>query len=83
LAEDRPNIFIDYEEKIQLEVRSILASYPRLVMEKKQRFSADSFIIATAKVHGLTVVTEERPANSLNRPNVPDVCRDMPLEWIS
>ncbi|MBM6582989.1 DUF4411 family protein [Microvirga sp. BT689] len=79
----RPELFIDYEEEIQLEVRNILAGYPRLVMEKKQRFAADSFIIATAKVRGLTIVTEEKPANSLNRPNIPDVCRDMRLEWIS
>jgi predicted nucleic acid-binding protein len=79
---DRPSLFIDYEEEIQLEVRNILANYPRLVMEKKQRFAADSFIIATAKAHGLTIVTEEKPTGSLNRPNIPDVCRDMHLEWI-
>lgn len=80
---ERPELFIDYEEEIQIEVRNILSTYPRLIMEKKQRFAADSFIIATAKARSLIIVTEEKPSGSLNRPNIPDVCRDMQLEWIS
>lgn len=79
----RPALFIDYEEEIQLEVRAILSRYQRLVMEKKQRYAADPFIIATARVKGLTIVTEEKPTFSLNRPNIPDVCRDMGLDCMS
>lgn len=79
----RPDLFIDYEEDIQLEARAVLAKHQRLVMEKKQRYSADSFVIATARIKGLTVVTEEKPTGNFNRPNLPDVCRDYHLECIS
>jgi Domain of unknown function (DUF4411) len=79
----RPHLFVQYEEDIQLEVRAVLAKHPRLVMEKKQRYSADPFVIAIAKIRGLTIVTEEHPTGSLTRPNIPDVCRDYHLECIS
>jgi hypothetical protein len=79
----RPELFIDYEEDIQLEARAILTQHQRLVMEKRQRYSADPFVIATAKIKRLTIVTEEKPTGNLNRPNIPDVCRDYRLEWIS
>jgi hypothetical protein len=57
-------------------VRAILAKHPKLVMEKKQRYAADPFVIATAKVKCLTVITDEKATNTLNRPNIPDVCND-------
>ena len=52
-------------------------------MGKKQRFAADPFIIAVAKLRGLTLVTEERPTGSLNRPNIPDICADYGLSYIN
>lgn len=71
---DRDGIFLELDEATQREVKAILARHPRLVAEKKQRFAADPFIIATARLQALTIVTEERPTGSLNRPNIPDVC---------
>lgn len=71
---DRDGLFTALDEPAQREVRAILARHPRLVMEKKQRFAADPFIVATAHLLGLTVVTEEGPTGNLNRPNIPDVC---------
>ena len=79
----RPAVFIDYEESIQLAARSILSKHQRLVMEKKQRYSADPFVIATAMVKSMTIVTEEKPTGSLKRPTIPDVCRDYHLECVS
>lgn len=64
------------EEDIQEAVAAILQQHPRLVMEKKQRFAADSFVIATAVIRKLTIVTEEHPTGNLARPNIPDVCND-------
>ena len=71
---DRDGLFTELDEPTQREVKGILARHPRLVMEKKQRFAADPFIIATAGLLGLTIVTEEGPTGNSNRPNIPDVC---------
>ena len=64
---------IPFEAEIQRRSRELLRKYPRLVMEHKAAFAADPFIIATAMVHGLTVVTEEGKG-SLTKPKIPDVC---------
>jgi hypothetical protein len=80
---DHDGMFVELEEDVQLAVRDILASHPRLVMEKKQRYAADPFIIAIAKLKGFMIVTEERPTGNLNRPNMPDVCSDYGLRYIS
>jgi hypothetical protein len=74
---------IPLDEDIQIEAAAILQRHPRLVMEKKQRFAADTFVIATARIKKLTIVTEEKPTGSLARPNIPDVCKDYGVLCIS
>jgi hypothetical protein len=80
---ERDGMFLELDENTQREVKAVLAKHPRLVAEKKQRYAADPFIIATAKMLGLTIVTEERPTGSLNRPNIPDVCADYGIAYIN
>jgi hypothetical protein len=80
---DRDEMFLELDQDTQREVKAILAKHPRLVAEKKQRFAADPFIIATAKLLDLTILTEERPTGNLNRPNIPDVCGDYGLAYIN
>ena len=65
---DRKRMFLESDEPTQREVKAILARHPRLVAEKKLRFAADPFIIATARLQGLTIVTEERPTGSMSWP---------------
>jgi hypothetical protein len=80
---DRNQMFLDLDEPTQRELKAILAKHQRLVAEKKQRFAADPFIIAVAKLQSLTIVTEERPTGNMNRPNIPDVCNDYGLTYIN
>jgi len=80
---ERDQMFVALAESIQVRAKEILARHPRLVAAKKQRFAADPFVIATAIEHNLIIVTEERPTGNLNRPNIPDVCRDFDVEYIS
>lgn len=68
-----PEAIIPFDPEIQRRSRSLLQKYPRLVMEHKAAFAADPFIIATAMVHDLTIVTEEG-RGSLSKPKIPDVC---------
>ena len=73
---NREGLFVDLNEDMETGVKVILAKHPRPVMEKRQRFAADPFIIAVAKLRRLTVVTEEKPTGGLNRPNITDLCAD-------
>jgi hypothetical protein len=72
---DRPDAIVPPDVAVQKRAKALLVSYPRLVMEKKQAFAADPFVIATAAVHGHIVVTEEGFTGNMNRPNIPDVCK--------
>jgi hypothetical protein len=74
---ERGGMFRELEEVIQIEAANVLASYPRLVGERKLRTSADPFVIALARVEHFQIVTNEKPTANLNRPNIPDVCSDM------
>jgi hypothetical protein len=71
----RKQMFRELEEAIQVEAAKVLAQFPRLVGERKLRTSADSFVIALARVENVPIVTDEKPTGSLQRrPNIPDVC---------
>jgi hypothetical protein len=78
----RPHAIVPYEHDIQIDGKRLLAKYPKLVMERKQAFAADPFVIATARVKGHIVVTEEGPTGNLNKPKIPDVCRAEGLQCI-
>lgn len=71
---DRGNSIVGYEPDVQREAKAILATHPKLVMVKKVGFAADPFVIATAIVRGLAVVSEEG-RGSPNKPHIPDVCQ--------
>ncbi len=47
-------------------------SFPDVVDANATENSADPFMVALARVHGLMAVTQERPNSG--RPHIPDVC---------
>jgi hypothetical protein len=65
---------VSIDEQIQLNVIALLASHEKLLDTRAGRSAADPFVIALAQVEGCAVVTGERATNSLERPNIPDVC---------
>lgn len=69
----RSAMFVELDEPIQIRAAAILVQFPRLVGARKARTSADAFVIALALERKLTLITEERPTGSPNRPNIPDV----------
>ena len=79
---ERSGAIVPYESDIQRQAREILADFPRLVATRKITFAADPFVIATAMVKGLTVVSEEGPTGNLSKPNIPDVCRSLNVKCI-
>ena len=49
--------FVPLEEEIQASATEILARFPQLVNTRRSRSVADPFVIALARVQGLTVVS--------------------------
>jgi hypothetical protein len=73
----REDMFLSPDIDIQRRVDFIVNSYTGLVAQGKEKFAADPFLIATAEVHGHTVVTEENGPDSLRK--IPGVCRDLKI----
>ncbi|MGC1873026.1 MAG: DUF4411 family protein [Acidobacteriaceae bacterium] len=73
----RPAMFLELDEKVQIEAGKVPSQFPRLVGERKLRTSADPFVIALARVQDLQIVTDEKPTGTLMRPNIPDVCIEL------
>ena len=82
-ASQRASMFVPIDDEIQRAVAEILSNHPRLVDTRKNRSGADPFVIALAKVNGCLVVTGERPTNSVDRPNIPDVCSALGIRSLS
>lgn len=73
---------VPIDSQVQENVVKIMAKYTRLVDSKKNRSVGDPWVIALAKVRGLTVVTGEKATGNLAKPKIPDVCKDLGLPCV-
>lgn len=80
-AKVRKDMFCAIDAATIVEVKAILKKYPRLVDTQKGRSQADPFVIAVAKVRGLTVVTGESMGNE-SKPKIPFVCSQLSVPSI-
>jgi hypothetical protein len=69
----RPQLFVPLDDDIQRATSEVLRGHPLLMKATKNRNGADPFVIATAQVRGLTVVTEEKGGTD-TKPKIPSVC---------
>ncbi len=74
--------FVALEDEIQARATEILARFPQLVNTRRSRSVADPFVIALARVQGLTVVTAERGSGSPQKPRIPDVCAGVGVKCV-
>lgn len=79
---DRPSLFQELEEDIQLASKEILKEFPWLTKGIAGRKVADPFVIALAKARGYNVITEEAPG-SVNRPRIPLVCQHYSIPCVN
>jgi hypothetical protein len=77
----RPFMFLPLDEAIQIATAEVLRAHPLLMKATKNRNGADPFVIATAKVNGITVVTEEQ-GGSERKPKIPSVCQALGIRCI-
>jgi predicted nucleic acid-binding protein len=81
-GEAHQGIFVETDERLFLEVRKVIALFPRIVERRKSRSQADPFVIAHAKIHGLVCVTEEEPGDATNV-RIPFVCGELSVVCIN
>ena len=72
-AKQQDQLLVPLDEEIQKAATVLLRSNPLLMKATKNRNGADPWVIATAKVRGLTVVTEEN-GGTARKPKIPSVC---------
>jgi hypothetical protein len=77
----RESMFIVPDETVQGQVDHIVNTYTGLVAAGKEKFQADPFVIAQAKVGNCTVVSEETGIGSLAK--IPGVCNAMQVPCIN
>lgn len=79
-----PFLLSKTDESMENEFQTIQSKYPELVNVERGTSLADPWVIALAmQFEQGIVVTEERPAGNLEHPKIPDVCRDMGIEWLT
>jgi hypothetical protein len=71
------DIFIEPTEEIQSEAKKILHKYPNLLRVLKRKSGADPFIIATAIILNVPIITEEKKSGDIKYPHIPDVCSEI------
>lgn len=77
----REAMFLTPDETVQSQVDFIVNTYKGLVSAGKEKFQADPFVIALAKVNGHTVITEETGPASLSK--IPGVCAAMKVPCVN
>ncbi len=86
-AKNHGGLFVPIKPDVQTEGASIEAIYPDLMDPKGLHESADAYVIALARIHGGTVVTQETSAaekrNTKQTHFIPDVCRDLGVPCIN
>ena len=75
-------LFVPISVDVQESVREILALRPQLVGAGAGRGLADPFVIALARVHGYTVVTQESRSSKRDAAKIPNVCEHFGIRHI-
>ncbi|MFN7970975.1 MAG: DUF4411 family protein [Acidobacteriota bacterium] len=81
-AKARKAVFLELSEDIQRVVQSLMVAHPELAKHRLNAHRADPFVIATAKVRGATVVTNEQRDGSSRRPKIPLVCDGLGISCV-
>lgn len=69
--------------EIQVEYQRLLARYPNFGVGGALKNGADPWVVATAKINHLTVITHEKQTNNMNGPKIPDVCKAERIPFVS
>lgn len=79
----KDDLFVPFDEEIQIEANRVLDAYPNLVDQRPSNSQADPFVIALAKIRNITVVTCEKNLGTEKKPRIPIVCKHFSVKCIS
>lgn len=82
-ARTQSGLFVPLDEDVQKETAATLERCPKLVGKGGGRNMADPFVIGLALAIGGVVVTEETPSGNLDKPRIPDVCKELGVPCLS
>ncbi len=68
------DIFIPPYKEIQIKVKELLSKYHGLIRVKNKDSGADPWVIATAIINEVPIITEEKKTGDINYPHIPDIC---------
>lgn len=80
-------LFLPLSKEVQEKAKEILNEYPTLIkLQSKSNSNADPFLIATAEINNLTIITEElyysNIVNDPNKYNIPKVCTKRNIKYM-
>lgn len=81
-ARSQGGLFVQDSSDLIRETQRIMAQFPHLVNITTGRSAGDPFVVALAKIHGHTLITEERKSGNISHPRIPDVCAAYAMKWI-
>jgi hypothetical protein len=77
-VKQRVGLFVPLAHDVQQATKEVLAACPKLLAQfGADRNAADPFVVGLAMARHGTVVTQEAPGKSLNRPRIPDACKEV------
>lgn len=82
-AKTQGGLFVPLDEDVQKQTAATLERCPKLVGRGGGRNMADPFVIGLALASGGIVVTEETPSGNLDKPRIPDVCKELGVKCLS
>ncbi|MGB1012684.1 MAG: DUF4411 family protein [Nannocystaceae bacterium] len=83
-AKDRKSMFLDIDNDVQDNAIPIIQKYgTRLINHRTQKSAGDPWVIALAKSKRAIVITEELPSRHPQNVKIPDVCRDLKIEYVN
>jgi hypothetical protein len=81
--EHRELLFVPLYAEVQIALKGIMREFPRIIAVQRNRSGADPWVIALAQVENRDVVTNERDSNNIDKPHIPDICRELGIRCIT
>lgn len=81
-VKQRDAMIVPIDVEVQEHLTQIMSKYGRLVDTRRNRSGCDPWVIALARARGLTVVTGEKATGNLEKPKIPDVCKDLGVSCV-
>lgn len=82
-AKKNRTIFLPLVSEVQLACREILKHFPKMFDHRTGKSAADPWVVATAKVKSLCVITQEKRSTSPGGYKLPDICERIGVECLN